>query len=196
VPAAMPGLGVEDPQRICSLLNVVLADEFVLTVKTRNHHWNLVGPRFPSLHKMFDDQYNELDDAIDEVAERVRALGGRALGSMAEFLRETRLEETEDELDSDGMVEDLARDHERLAAELRADIKQAGSAGDEGTVALLGELLVRHEKMAWMLRATLGHAPARDGAQRGRRGRSGTERSRGKNEVRAVGESSPRSKAI
>ena len=191
----MPGLGVEDPERICGLLNTLLADEFALTVKTRNYHWNMVGPGFPALHTMLDDQYNQLDDAVDQVAERVRALGGRALGSMEAFLREARLQEAgEEELDEGGMVEALAGDHGRLAAQLRADIRQAAAAGDEGTVALLGELLARHEKAAWMLGATLGAGAApRQAAPR----RAG-DRHRGhsENEVRAVGSSSRRSKAI
>src|ERR671911_715774 len=87
--------GLTDAQRqgVVELLQKLLADEYVLYTKTRNYHWNVVGPQFNDLHKFFEDQYNQLNEIVDDVAERARALGGHALGTMTEFLKDTRLKE-------------------------------------------------------------------------------------------------------
>jgi starvation-inducible DNA-binding protein len=90
-----PNIGLLDEQRegAVAILNTLLADEYLLYTKTRNYHWNVVGPQFNDLHKFFEAQYNELNEIIDEVAERSRALGGNAFGTMIEFLKSTRLKE-------------------------------------------------------------------------------------------------------
>jgi len=90
-----PNLGLSADQREggVQLLNTLLADEYVLYTKTRNYHWHVVGLQFHDLHKFFEVQYTELEEVVDEVAERARTLGGRALGTLAEFSGHTRLKE-------------------------------------------------------------------------------------------------------
>src|SRR5438309_9651855 len=90
-----PNIGLSDSNRdgVVKLLTPLLADEYVLYTKTRNFHWNVVGPQFNDLHKFFEGQYEALDDIVDEVAERVRALGGRSVATLAEFSRLARLAE-------------------------------------------------------------------------------------------------------
>src|SRR5256884_6669013 len=90
-----PNLGINDKDRagVVKILNALLADEYVLDTKTRNYHWNVVGPQFNDLHKFFEAQYNQLNEIVDDVAERSRALGGNAFGTMIEFLKSTRLKE-------------------------------------------------------------------------------------------------------
>jgi starvation-inducible DNA-binding protein len=151
-------IGITDKNRkaLVATLNTVLADEFVLYTKTRNYHWNVVGPQFNDLHKFFEAQYDALNEVVDEVAERARTLGGRALGTLAEFAQHTRLKERPgDRPDARGMIADLQADHETLIRELRDDVEQADKLGDAGTNDFLTGLLEKHEKMAWMLRAFL-----------------------------------------
>lgn len=90
-----PNIDLTEEQRggVVLILNVLLSDEYVLYTKTRNYHWNVVGTQFHSLHKFFEEQYNQLDEMIDEVAERARSLGGRSLGTLEEFLKHSRLKE-------------------------------------------------------------------------------------------------------
>src|SRR5690554_1587988 len=90
-----PHIGIADKNRagVISLLNALLADEHVLYIKTRSYHWHVTGPHFVGLHQLFEEQYTALAQEIDEMAERIRILGGKALGSMQEFLKHTRLEE-------------------------------------------------------------------------------------------------------
>src|SRR5689334_24926089 len=90
-----PSIGLNDGQRagVAEILNALLADEYVLYTKTRNYHWNVVGPQFNDLHKFFEAQYTQLNDIVDDVAERARALGGPAAGTLVEFARLTRLAE-------------------------------------------------------------------------------------------------------
>jgi starvation-inducible DNA-binding protein len=135
-------------------LEKLLADTYVLYVKTQNYHWNLVDPRFSSLHKFFEEQYEELAEAVDEIAERIRMLNHRAPGSMRSFLAHTRLEESEEELDGRLMVEQLLSDHEVIIDELRKGIAKTSERGDEGTADLMVQRLRAHEKQAWMLRST------------------------------------------
>src|SRR5438105_15750874 len=109
-----PNIGLSDSNRdgVVKLLTPLLADEYVLYTKTRNYHWNVVGPQFNDLHKFFEAQYEELDDVVDEVAERARALGGRAAGTLAEFVRRARLKEAADSPDAPTMIANLLADHE------------------------------------------------------------------------------------
>src|SRR5437879_13839151 len=90
-----PNIGIAESERkkIVTILNALLADEFLLYTKTRNYHWNVVGPQFNDLHKFFEAQYEAIDDAVDEVAERVRTIGGRASGTLAEFVQQGRWQE-------------------------------------------------------------------------------------------------------
>jgi starvation-inducible DNA-binding protein len=147
-----PNIALSDAQRDAAvgILNTVLSDEYVLYTKTRNYHWNVFGPRFNYLHKFFQAQYEELDEIVDEVAERSRSLGGWAFGTLKEFLESTRIKEQPKEYpDAARMLSTLLADHESLIRKLRADLAMAGVDN------FLMEVMERHEKMAWMLRAHL-----------------------------------------
>ena len=153
-----PNLGITDKSRtaLVGMLNTLLADEYVLYTKTRNYHWNVVGMQFNDLHKFFEKQYEALNEFVDDVAERARTLGGRALGTLAEFTGQTRFKERPGErLDARGMIADLLADHETLVRQLREDLETAVKHGDAGTSDFLTGLMEEHEKMAWMLRAFL-----------------------------------------
>ncbi|MGH7326580.1 MAG: Dps family protein [Candidatus Rokuibacteriota bacterium] len=151
-------IGIPDPSRdaLVTILNTLLADEYLLYTKTRNYHWNVTGPQFNDLHKFFEAQYEALNEVVDEVAERARTLGGRALGTLVEFAKVTRLRERPGEYpDARGMIADLLADHETLVRQLRGDLETAAKHGDAGTNDFLTGLTEKHEKMAWMLRAFL-----------------------------------------
>ena len=152
-----PNLGIDESQRveIVRILNAVLADEYVLYTKTRNYHWNVVGPQFNDLHKFFESQYEALDDTVDEVAERARALGSHALGTLTEFVQRARLKENPGQHpDAKGMLAALSADHEALIRNLRTDAEVTmDQHKDAGTNDFLVGLMEKHEKMAWMLRA-------------------------------------------
>ncbi len=154
-----PNLGISDAHRegVCRILNTLLADEYVLYTRTRNYHWHVIGPHFYSLHLLFEKQYEELDDFIDDVAERVRSLGGPALGTLTEFVQNTRLkEEPGERLGPREMVVALLSEHEMLIQFLRHDVTACDDKWqDAGTTDFLTGLLEKHEKMAWLLRATL-----------------------------------------
>lgn len=153
-----PNIGLSSKSRdtVIELLARLLADEHVLYVKTRNFHWNVTGLDFGSLHALFESQYNGLAETIDEIAERLRSLGGTAPGSMKEFLKLARLDEQPGgKLPAEKMIAALLGDHEAVIRSLRADIKAADAAGDAGTNDFLVGLLEGHEKTAWMLRAHL-----------------------------------------
>jgi len=155
-----PRIGLKDAERaaVVDILNATLSDEVVLYVKTRNYHWNVVGSDFGELHKFFEDQYEKIEDFMDDTAERARALGGHALGTLAEFLKATRLEETPGKQPkAEAMVADLLADHEAIIQSLRTDLQACQDKhGDAGTADYLTGLMEEHEKMAWMLRSYLG----------------------------------------
>jgi len=140
------------------ILSKLLADEFVLYTKTRNAHWNVEGIDFAAKHKFFEDQYNQLDDFMDEVAERIRTIGEYAPGTLAQFLQLTHLtEQSRIRNDSAGYISELLADHESIIIYLRENIgRLADEFKDYGTSDFLTGLLESHEKMAWMLRAHLG----------------------------------------
>lgn len=152
-------IGLNDQQRegVAQILSALLADEYVLYTKTRNHHWNITGPHFSTLHELFQRQYEELDNIIDEVAERMRALGRPAAGTLTEFLQLARLKEQPgDTLPAQGMIAALLADHEAVIRQLRTDLDMCMSKhGDAGTSDFLTGLMEKHEKTAWMLRANL-----------------------------------------
>lgn len=143
---------------VVGYLNAILADEFVLYTKTRNYHWNVVGANFYPLHQFFEAQSVQLDENVDEIAERVRAIGGRPSSSLAEFLAGARIvEEPGRQVPAKEMVAKLLADHESVIRLVRADLVRVTKLEDAGTAEFLAGLLEAHEKMAWMLRAT---APA------------------------------------
>ena len=151
------GLSQKQRQGVVEILAPLLADEYLLYTKTRNYHWNVVGPQFNDLHKFFEAQYEALDEIIDDVAERARALGGRAVATLAEFMKLARLKEHPGrQLAAREMLRDLLADHEALIQTLRRDLDAAlARHGDAGTNDFLTGLMERHEKMAWMLRSFL-----------------------------------------
>jgi starvation-inducible DNA-binding protein len=151
------GLSQKQRQGVIDILSPLLADEYLLYTKTRNYHWNVVGPQFNDLHKFFEAQYEALDTIIDDVAERARALGGRAVGTLAEFTKLGRLKEHPGrQPGAREMLRDLLVDHEALIQTLRRDLDAAMARhGDAGTSDFLTGLMERHEKMAWMLRSFL-----------------------------------------
>jgi starvation-inducible DNA-binding protein len=154
-----PTIGLKDEERtgVVAILNTLLADEYLLYTKTRNYHWNVVGPQFNDLHKFFEAQYEALNDVVDDVAERARALGGAATATLAEFVRLTRLGEQPGEAPpARGMIAALLADHEAIVQSLRTDLETCATKfHDAGTSDFLTGLMEQHEKMAWMLRAFL-----------------------------------------
>lgn len=149
-------IGIEKTKRIITLLNASLADLNVLTIKTKKYHWNLEGPRFYTLHELFQSQYEELDEAIDEVAERIKMLGGISIGTMDEFLKASILEEHPETIPSEeDMIEHLLEDHEKIIKALRKNIEICEEHNDPGSAELLTDRIRKHEKNAWMLRSFL-----------------------------------------
>ncbi len=145
---------------VCTVLRTLLADEFVLYTKARNYHWNVVGPQFHDLHKLFEEQYEALEEIVDNVAERIRALGGVSPGTLEEFRKATRLREEPGKVPSAReMVKNLAQDHEAIVRQLRQDIPVVQEQHqDVGTADFLTGLMEQHEKHAWMLRAAATEA--------------------------------------
>ncbi|MCA9874665.1 MAG: DNA starvation/stationary phase protection protein [Ardenticatenaceae bacterium] len=151
------GITTDNRQHIVEELNNLLADEHMLYTKTRNFHWNVTGPMFASLHLLFEEQYNSLQETADEIAERVRMLGGEAIGTLTLFLERTRLPESPlDQPNARTMVGRLLEDHESVINQLRQDIDVCTNRLDDvGTADLLTGVMRMHEKIAWMLRAHL-----------------------------------------
>lgn len=150
------GLQEHQCKEVVALLNALLADEYVLYTKTLNFHWNVYGCDFKPLHVFFQEQYEQIFEIIDDVAERVKALGGDAFGSMKQFLGATRLKEESAKIPTDcEMVRMLLMDHEAIICTLRENIETCAKIGDMGTNNFLTDIMEKHEKMAWMLRATV-----------------------------------------
>lgn len=138
-------------------LSGFLADSYLMYVKTQGYHWNVRGPNFYSLHLMFEGQYQNLAEAIDTIAERIRALGADAPGSFEQFRALSDIVESASGVPSaEKMVADLAADHEKLAGRARAIIGAMEDADDVATADLVTDRLRFHDEAAWMLRSTLG----------------------------------------
>ncbi|GAA4470502.1 Dps family protein [Nemorincola caseinilytica] len=151
------GIAEEHLTQTCNILNALLADEFALYARTRYCHWNVTGPAFSVLHKFFEEQYEQLATMIDEVAERVRMLGGTAAaGNMGSIGASARLPEAKEEQGAMKMVLGLLNDHETIIREVRENLDTVNEAfKDAGTADFLTGVMEAHEKMAWMLRAHL-----------------------------------------
>ena len=149
------GISDEDRKTIAHGLSRLLADTYTLYLKTHNFHWNVTGPQFNTLHQMFETQYTELATAVDEIAERIRALGEPAPGSYAQFSRLTRIAEAESQPKAEDMIEQLSRDQEAVVRTAREVFPTADAAHDEPTADLLTQRMQVHEKAAWMLRSML-----------------------------------------
>jgi starvation-inducible DNA-binding protein len=147
---------INHSQKVADELMHLLADTYTLYLKTQNYHWNVRGPLFPQLHKLFEEQYIELSSAIDVIAERIRALEASTPASFSAFLKLASLkEESRTKVSATDMIKNLLHDHDVLAKSLLHILEKAEEAQDEGTVDLLTERLRAHEKTAWMLRSSL-----------------------------------------
>ena len=149
------GIADRDREKIARGLARLLADTYSLYLKTHNFHWNVEGPMFNTLHLMFMDQYTELWNALDAIAERIRSLGYPAPGTYREFSRLTSIEETDGVPEALDMVRLLVAGHEAVARTARAAFPATEKGGDESTADLLTQRLQVHEKTAWMLRSLL-----------------------------------------
>ena len=151
-----PDLGIKekDLTEINDLLNHVLADGNVLYIKLRKFHWNLSGDNFMELHKLFEEQYDAVAEAIDEVAERISTLGGIAIGTTSEFAELSLLIENPGKIPTNQeMIKELVNDHETIVKSLRKFVDDTEEKyGDKGTSDFLTGLMQAHEKMAWKLR--------------------------------------------
>ena len=150
------GFTPEQRGELAAGLTKVLADTYAVYLKTHGYHWNVRGPNFHALHALFMEQYTEMWAALDELAERIRALGEFAPQGYGAFANLTAVRDGDPTKPSEAMVEELMRDHETLIATARAALKDAEGEPDPVTVDLLTQRLTIHEKHAWMLRATIG----------------------------------------
>ncbi len=143
------------PDAVAQGLNNLLADSYVLFLKTQNYHWNVTGPYFNTLHTMFETQYQDLFLAIDEVAERLRALGHKAPGSFAAYAKLTDIKEETASPKAEQMIKNLVKDHETIIKTCEALINAADDADDDASEDLAIARLQVHQKMHWMLKAHL-----------------------------------------
>ena len=141
---------------VAQALTKVLADSFAVYLKTHGYHWNVRGPEFFSIHNLLEGQYRDIWAALDEIAERIRALGVLAPQSYPAFGNLTAIKDGDPEKDATAMLTELLQDHGTLIATARAAFVTASEAGDEASADLMTERLTAHEKFAWMLRSTLG----------------------------------------
>ena len=150
-------IGISDADRatIAGGLSRLLADSYTLYLKTHNYHWNVTGPQFNTLHTMFEAQYTELALAVDEIAERIRALGMPAPGSYREFAELANVAEAEGGEAADEMIRQLVIGQETIVRTAREVFAAADAANDEPTADLLTQRMQVHEKTAWMLRSML-----------------------------------------
>jgi starvation-inducible DNA-binding protein len=151
------GIEEKDRQKIADGLSVLLADSYTLYVKTHNYHWNVTGPQFQALHKMFEEQYIELQTAVDDIAERIRAIGFFAPASLRAFQKLSSIEEDEpgEVPKADEMIRALVEGHQTLVRTVRSMFPVVHKANDESTLNMLTDRLNIHEKTAWMLRSLL-----------------------------------------
>ena len=151
------GLSSKNLKSITDLLSKVLADAILLYTKTRKFHWNVSGNSFMELHKLFEKQYNILEESIDEIAERINKLGAKTPGTMQEFLAMASLKESPGKYPAQKeMLRELLKDHEAVIIQLRKNIDECDEKyGDIGTADFLTDLMKEHETIAWTLRRYL-----------------------------------------
>ena len=150
------GIKKEDREQIAAGLSKLLADSYTLYLKTHNYHWNVTGPMFNTLHVMFEQHYTELATAVDEIAERIRALGVKAPGTYREFAALTSIDEASGDESAEDMIRQLVVGQEAVVRTAREVFPAADAANDEPTADLLTQRMQIHEKNAWMLRSMLG----------------------------------------
>lgn len=150
-------IGIDEKTRasIAEGLGKLLADTYTLYLKTHNFHWNVTGPMFQTLHLMFETQYNELALAVDEIAERIRALGYPAPGTYKQFAAETKIKESDGVPSAEEMIRQLVVGQEVVVRTARSLFPVVEKASDQPTIDLLTARMQIHEKTAWMLRSLL-----------------------------------------
>lgn len=140
---------------VAESLKKVLASSYILSLKTQNYHWNVKGPHFKQLHDLFGEQYNELNTAIDDIAERIRALGTNAPANYSTYQSLSKIEDGKEDQDSISMVKDLANDQKKIVDDLNIAIQVAQKASDESTADLAIGRITAHEKNRWMLESSI-----------------------------------------
>jgi starvation-inducible DNA-binding protein len=149
------GLKQENRSEIVEGLSKLLADSYTLYLKTHNYHWNVTGPMFTTLHELFEEHYLELAEAVDLIAERIRALGEFAPGSYQAFSKLTEIKEETEVPEAYEMIKNLLDSHETIIRHARKVITSDAIEGDEVSADLLTQRMEFHEKTAWMLRSLL-----------------------------------------
>lgn len=153
--AVNTGIPEKNRIEIAKGLSKFLADSYTLYLKTHNYHWNVTGPMFTTLHLMFEQHYTELAEAVDVIAERIRALGEYAPGSYKSYAKLSQIEESEEVPTAQEMIRDLLKGHEAVCRTARDIFPVAAECEDEATADLLTQRIQIHEKTAWMLRSLL-----------------------------------------
>lgn len=162
------GLSEEQRKGVANLLNNDLADAYLLLIKTKKYHWDVIGPQFRTLHQLWEEQYEALTLSIDSLAERIRMIGFYPIGTAEGFLKAASIKEATKEIPTaTGMVASLVDDHEQIIRNMREHIDQCSEEfHDEGTADFLTGLMEAHEEMAWMLRSFVeGQGVESDGAE-------------------------------
>ena len=149
------GISEKNVKKIVEALSHILADTYIIYVKTQKFHWNVVDERFYSLHKMFEEQYEQLAEAVDVIAERIRMLEHPAPATMKDFLKLATIKETENIPGGQQMIRILVSDHEQIIREIRPKIAEFVEMHDDGSSDMLIARLREHEKTAWFLRSHL-----------------------------------------
>lgn len=149
------GIAQADLKKVADAFSRMLADTYLLSLKTQNFHWNVTGENFMMLHELFGSQYDELSQAVDVLAERIRALGYPAPASFFHFSKLSAIQEEQGQPSTMKMIEQLLADHELLARTARELFSIATAAHDEAGANILAERMEKHEKAAWMLRSSL-----------------------------------------
>jgi starvation-inducible DNA-binding protein len=151
------GISEKDRKSVCKSLNKLLADSYLLYLKTQNYHWNVTGKMFQPLHTLFEEQYKEQAQAIDVIAERIRALGEYAPGSFSSFSKVTSIKEENSIPSAEEMIHNLVQGNEAVVTTARGIISLANECEDDVTGDLMIERMQIHEKNAWMLRSMITH---------------------------------------
>jgi starvation-inducible DNA-binding protein len=149
------GVDRKDRRELAKMLTQIVGSSHVLYAKVRGVHWNVVGPAFYSLHKMTEEQYEDLNTAIDDMAERIRAIGFSAPTGLSGMMESSVITDQTELLSTDDMVKELVEDHEKMARLIRDGVTAAEEVDDVKTADLLTERIGVHEEAAWMLRATI-----------------------------------------
>lgn len=149
------GISEKDRKTVCKGLSKLLADSYLLYLKTQNYHWNVTGKMFQPLHTLFEEQYKEMAEAVDEIAERIRTLGEFAPGSFASFLKVTSIREENSIPTAEEMIHNLVQGNEAVVTTARQIVAEANECEDDVTTDLMVERMQIHEKNAWMLRSMI-----------------------------------------